>query len=142
MRALVLVVAVLVVTLVVGSPAQATFGSRASSTQLLSTAGLAPPTNPTTAAGSCTIGGSASIVVSWTATVSAWAEGYEVLRSTASGGPYSVVATVSGRSVTSYTNRNLAFSTTYYYVVKATKALWRSVPTAVVSRRTPSSLCL
>lgn len=103
---------------------------------------LAAPTNPSTAAGTCVIAVSDQIVVQWTPTSSTWAGGYEIRRSTVDGGPYSVVGTVSGQETSSYTDGPLPFSTTYYYVVAATKGNWRSPDTSQVSRTTRSTVCL
>ena len=58
------------------------------------------------------------VVLNWTA--SAAATGYTVLRGTASGGPYTPVA--SGIATTSYTHTGLSNGTTYYYVVAASSA--------------------
>jgi Fibronectin type III domain len=137
--ALAVAVAALVVT---ASVAVAQFADGDSASQSLSTNGLQPPTNPSTAHGPCTTGVTASIVVSWTATPSTWADGYEILGSLLSGGPYTTVGTVSGVNTTSYTVTGLTFATTYHYVVKATKGNWRSAPTSQVSRTTLSPLCL
>jgi hypothetical protein len=128
--------------LVTASVALAQFSDAGSAAHSISTSQLQPPTDPATAHGPCTNGVTASIVVSWTATTSTWADGYEVLGSLVSGGPYSTVGTVSGRDTTSHTVTGLAFVTTYHFVVKATKGNWRSAATAQVSRTTPSSLCL
>lgn len=114
----------------------------ASDGHTLSTGSLEQPTNPGIAAGTCVLVVGDAIVVSWTRTASTWADGYEVLRSTTSGGPYSVVGAVTGQATESYTDSPLAFSTNYYYVVRATKGAWRSATTAEVSRTTRSSLCL
>lgn len=108
----------------------------------VSTDTLQPPTDPATAAGPCTSGVSASIIVSWTATPSTWADGYEVLGSLVSGGPYTPMATVSGVGTASTTVSGLDFLTTYHFVVSATKANWRSPATSQVSRTTLSTLCL
>jgi hypothetical protein len=83
-----------------------------------------------------------SIVVSWTPTGSTWADGYLVLRATKTGGPYEVVGPVVGRGTSSHTDSGLAFNTTYYYVVQATKYNWRSAQTAEAQRRTRSPACL
>ena len=128
--------------LVTASVALAQFNDGDSASQSISTNTLQAPTNPATAHGPCTNGLTASIVVSWTATTSTWADGYEILGSLVSGGPYTAVGTVSGVSTTSYTVTGLAFATTYYYVVKATKGNWRSAPTSQVSRTTLSPLCV
>jgi len=136
--------AVVAVALVVcaASVAAAAFTSSASAGATYSSAALSPPTSPSTANGPCTVLSSASIRVSWSATPSSWADGYEVLRSTTSGGPYSVIGTVSGVSTVTYLNGSLPFSTTYHYVVRAMKGNWRSSATAQVSRTTLSFLCL
>lgn len=135
------VLAVLTALLLTASVASASFLDGQSASATLSTDTLLPPTNPATAHGPCTLGLVASITVSWTATASTWADGYEVRASLVSGGPYSVVGTVAGRTTTSYTVTGLPFATTYHYVVSATKGNWRSAPTAQVSRTTLSALC-
>lgn len=106
-----------------------------------STATLAAPTASGASAGTCVALVGDRIVVNWTATASTWAAGYEIARSTASGGPYSVIGTVSGRSTTSYNDGPLSFSTTYHYVVRAAKGAWRSIDSAQVSRTTRTALC-
>lgn len=137
--ALAVAVAALVVT---ASVALAQFADGDGASHSISTSSLQPPTDPATAHGPCTNGLTASIVVSWTASASTWADGYEVLGSLVPGGPYTTVGTVSGVSTTSHTVTGLAFATTYYYVVKATKGNWRSPATSQVSRTTLSPLCV
>ena len=56
------------------------------------------------------------ITLSWTG--SAYAESYNVKRSTTSGGPYTTLATVDGDSLF-YVDPGLTVDTTYYYVVSA-----------------------
>src|SRR5207237_5964347 len=56
--------------------------------------------------------GNAQVALSWGA--STGATGYNVKRSTTSGGPYTLVTSVSG---TTYTNTGLTNGTTYYFVV-------------------------
>jgi hypothetical protein len=134
--------AVVTAMLTVSSVALAGFVDHESAAQAVSTDTLLPPTDPSTTHGPCTSGVSTSITVSWTATPSTWADGYEVLGSLVSGGPYTVVGTVTSRATTSHTVAGLAFLTTYHYVVRATKAGWRSSATSEASRTTLSSLCL
>lgn len=122
--------------------ASAAFADGASDGHTLSTAQLAPPTNPGTAAGTCILAVSDSIVVTWTASTSTWADGYEILRSTSAGGPYAVVGSAAGAGTQSYTDSPLAFSTTYYYVIRSMKGAWRSGDTTEASRSTRSTLCL
>lgn len=76
--------------------------------------GLGPTPAPT---GLTATPGNALVTLSWNA--SAGATNYNVKRSTASGGPYTPIATVSG---TSYTNSGLANGTTYYYMVSSLSA--------------------
>lgn len=132
---------VVVLALVSAAPlawAQMT-GVDSSGAQSISTDSLVAPTGPGAAFGSCSIlGGGDTIIVSWTKTTSTWADGYEVLRSLTSGGPYTTVGTVTGQTTQSFTNSALALSTTFNYVVKATKGNWRSAQTSEVSRTTRS----
>ena len=65
-----------------------------------------------------------AVQLSWTATTSPFATGYDVLRGTSSGGPYAVVASVTGRATTSYAD-SMA-SGTVFYVVRATYQNWTS----------------
>lgn len=108
----------------------------------VSTGSLGPPLNAGAAPGTCVLLVGDAIVLSWTRTTSSWADGYEVLRSTTSGGPYSLIGTAAGQATESFTDESLAFSTNYYYVVRATKEGWRSATTAEASRTTRSSLCV
>lgn len=137
----VLVAAGVTAVLATSSVAFAAFTSAQTATTTLGTGVLAPPTNPAAAPGPCTAL-SASITVSWTATTSTWADGYEILGSLVATGPFTPVATVDGVATTSHTVGGLLFATTYHYVVKARKANWRSAPTGVVSHTTLSALCL
>ncbi len=102
---------------------------------------LQPATAPAATAGTCSTVTGDRTVLTWTATTSTWASGYEIARSTTAGGPYTVIATVSGVGTTTYNDGPLAFSTTYYYAIRATKHQWRSAD-ATVSRKTKSSLCI
>jgi GH35 family endo-1,4-beta-xylanase len=75
---------------------------------------MSPPPVPT---GLVATAGNAQVQLSWNA--STGATGYNVKRSTTSGGPYTTVGMVSN---TSFTNTNLTNGTTYFYVVSATNA--------------------
>ena len=96
----------------------------------------------TSAAGACAPVLSVEVTVTWTATSSTFADGYEVFRSSTSGGPYSLVGTVSGRTTTSFTDTGVTFLTTYHYVVRATRNLWRSIDSAQASFTTPTPVCV
>jgi triphosphoribosyl-dephospho-CoA synthetase len=80
--------------------------------------------------------------VSWSATPSTWAGGYEILRSLVSGGPYTSVGTVNGATTTTYNDNTALFSTLYRYVVRATKASWRSPNSNEAAITTMSVLCV
>lgn len=102
---------------------------------------LAPPTSPSATGGSCSTVTGDRIVLTWTATPTAWASGYEIARRTASADAYTVIATVAGRTTTTYTDGPLFFSTTYHYAIRSTRHGWRSTD-AIVSRTTRSAFCL
>lgn len=140
-RHVVLAVGALVVCLFEATVASALFTDRTTAELTLRTATLEPPTSVAAAAGTCTAGVSDAIVLSWTASVTTSVTGYEILRATASAGPYSSIGTVTGRTVQTYTDTPLAFATTYHYVIRSIKESWRSVQTAPVSLTTRSSQC-
>ena len=73
--------------------------------------GLLAPSVPT---GVTATAGMEKVTLNWQPASNAW--GYNIGRSTVSGGPYTTVA---GVTTTSYTDLNLAGRTTYYYVVTA-----------------------
>lgn len=101
--------------------ALASFADGADATATLSTDTLAPPGDLT--ADVCLLG---SVTLSWTASPSAWADGYEVRWGTSSGGPYPSSTT---SATTSAVVSGLALLTTHYFVVRAYDASWRSTPT-------------
>jgi hypothetical protein len=70
--------------------------------------------------------------LSWTATVDTRATGYQVLRGTASGGPYSQIATVTPRTAATYADSPLVPGV-YYYVVRTFFGSWTSVNSNQVS---------
>jgi len=63
--------------------------------------------------------------LSWTATVDARATGYQVLRGTANGGPYTQVATVTPASTTTYQD-TVPLPGIYYYVLRTYYDAWTS----------------
>jgi hypothetical protein len=76
--------------------------------------------------------GPAEIVLAWDAVADADAYGYEVLRSSTSGGPYAALAIVGG---TTYSDETVAQGHTYYYVVRAVDTSWnRSANSTEVSQ--------
>ena len=91
----------------------------ATTTEALATDTLNPPT-------SLAAVGGVSAALAWTATTSAYATGYEVRRATVSGGPYSLVTTVTPRTTVAATDI-LTASGTYYYVVRSYFQNWVSL---------------
>lgn len=86
-----------------------------------STETLDPPTDLTATATLELI-----VTLTWTATVDSRATGYQVLRGTADGGPYTQIATVTPRTTTSYDDLPLVPGT-YYYVLRTYYGPWTSV---------------
>jgi hypothetical protein len=68
-----------------------------------------------------TASGSSQINLSWTGV--SGATGYNVYRSTTSGGPYTLVGSTAG---TTFSNTGLSCNTTYHYVVRATNSCGES----------------
>lgn len=114
-------VAVLVPALLgIGAPISlARLTDAATSTKAITTDTLDPPT---------TLGatGGTSASLTWTATTDTYATGYELSRATVSGGPYSLVSTVTPRTTVATTD-SPASSGTYYYVLQSVFQNWRSV---------------
>jgi len=123
-------------------PVSATWQSAGSASQQLSTATLAPPTGTAAARGACFPVLSVEVDVTWTASSSTFADGYQVFRSATSGGPYTLIGTVAGRTTTTFTDADVTFLTTYHYVVQATRNLWRSVNSTQASFTTPTPACV
>ena len=90
----------------------------ATTTQSITTDTLDPPT-------SLSATGGLTAALAWTATVDTYATGYKVARATVSGGPYSVVSTVTPRTIVSTTDAPTA-SGTYYYVLQSYFQSWTS----------------
>ena len=123
-------------------PVSATWQSAASVPQQVSTATLQPPTGTAAGQGDCFPVLTIEVDVTWTATASTFADGYQVFRSATSGGPYTLIGTVAGRTTTTFTDTDVTFLTTYHYVVQATRNLWRSANSTQASFTTPTPLCV
>jgi eukaryotic-like serine/threonine-protein kinase len=79
----------------------------------------------------------AEVALQWDPTVSSFADGYEVYRSTVSGGPYERVAFVPGHGTTAYVDQGVSTGADYYYVVKSTTGRRDGPPSAQVGAGTP-----
>lgn len=85
---------------------------------------LAAPTGPAATGGT-------NVVLTWTATTSTFATGYNILRSSTNGGPYSQLVQVTPRTTVTYTDN--ASAGTYYYVLQSYFQNWISVKTGQVT---------
>lgn len=103
------------------------------------TATLQPPTGLGASAGCNLV--NPKVTLTWTATTSTYADGYDVYRSTTNGGPYSSIAHVTGRATTTYTDTSVNLNKTYYYVLKSTAFSWTSANSGQASTTTPL-ICL
>lgn len=108
------------------APALADWGTSALRSQTVTAGTLAAPTGLTAVNGACVARTSWHVDLSWTASSSTFADGYEIFRSTTAGGPYTSLGTVSGQGTTTFTDTTPTLSTTYYYVVQAKRNLWLS----------------
>lgn len=123
--------------------AWAGFASTTDVAHSVSSASLAAPAGLSAGNGSCTpVTGPRQVDLSWTATASGFADGYEVFRSVTSGAGFTSLGTVAGQGTTTYSDGTVAASVTYYYVVQATKNNWRSANSNEASVTTPNILCL
>jgi hypothetical protein len=85
---------------------------------------LAPPTGLSATGG-------ASVGLTWTPTVDAYASGYELLRSATSGIGHAVVATITPATAASTTDA--PGTGTWYYLLRSVHQSWRSVATSQVA---------
>ena len=120
----------------------ATFSNTTARSATYSTGVLAAPAGVGAGRGACTILTSSTVVVTWTQTPSVFADGYEVFRSTTNGSGYTSIGSVTGRATTTFSDTTVAFSTTYYYIVRATRNSWRSPNSTQGSVTTPTILCV
>jgi fibronectin type 3 domain-containing protein len=102
-------------------------GQSANSAQASATP-VAPATPPPTPTNLTATPGNAQVSLAWS--MGTGATSYDVQRSTASGGPYSQIATP---STNSYTDTGLTNGTTYYYVVAASNSAGHSANSAQAS---------
>jgi hypothetical protein len=99
----------------------------------VSSATLAAPTG---LAATCANG---TVTLTWTQTASVWADGYDLVRSTITGGPYTLVKHINGRAVVTSSDTPPVTASVYYYVVRASKSTnWRSANSNQASANTSS----
>lgn len=125
-------------SIAIAIPAYAQFGTSVGvSSNSLSTATLQPPTQ-LSASASCDGANTAKIALNWTATSSTFADGYDIYRSSADGGPHTKIDHATGRTTTTHTNLGLTTSTVYFYVVQSTASNWTSINSNQAQATTPT----
>lgn len=123
---------VALVVALLSAPALGAFTDTASvGSNVLSSGTVTPPTLDSATADALIC----RIALTWTAPSTGLSpDGYDVYRSTTSGGPYGFVKHVG--TVTSTTDTGLAGNTTYHYVLRTTRAGWTSVDSNQRSAKT------
>jgi hypothetical protein len=133
------VVAVLLVVAVAG-PAVGSFLDSATAASTLSTTQLAAPTGLTATAGcTTTIPKLPKVTLSWTATTTTFATGYDIYRAVGAG-PSTLLTTVSPRTTVTYVDNAVLVLTSYTYTVKTRFQLWTKA-SSTASATTPA-VCL
>jgi hypothetical protein len=135
MRAVPVLAAALVL---VATPAVATLGDSATASAAFTTTTLAAPTGLTATAG-CVGLAAAKVTLSWTATTSAFATGYDVYRAVGAGGSTFLVS-VSPRTTVTYVDTAVSLLTQYTYTVKARYASWSKASSTATA--TTGAVCL
>jgi hypothetical protein len=102
-----------------GQVSLARLTASATVTESVTTDTLDPPT-------SLAATGGANASLTWSATPDTYATGYELQRATVSGGPYSVIASITPRTTVATTDTP-ASNGTYYYVLRSVFQSWTSV---------------
>jgi hypothetical protein len=118
------VVGALLLVVAVGGPALGSFADSATAASTLRTTQLAAPTG-LSATGGCSTGipKLPRVTLSWTATTSTFATGYDVYRAVG-GGTQTLLTTLSPRTVASYVDSAVIVATSYTYSVRTRYALW------------------
>ncbi|MBV8195988.1 MAG: hypothetical protein JOY80_10745, partial [Candidatus Dormibacteraeota bacterium] len=96
-----------------------------------STIQLITPTvlTSTHATGLFASGASQSVTLTWDEQ-STWVQGYDILRSTSTSGPFTQVGSVSGAATTAYTDTSAVYNSQYYYEVAPYYDMWNPTSSA------------
>jgi hypothetical protein len=124
--------------LLAATPAVATLGDAATANASLATTQLAAPTG-LSATAACAGLGTSRVTLSWTATTTTFATGYDIYRAVGLG-PSTFLASVSPRTTVTYTDTSLSLLTSYSYTVRTRFQSWSKASTSA-SATTPG-LCL
>ncbi|MDP9183476.1 MAG: hypothetical protein M3P04_11950 [Actinomycetota bacterium] len=125
---------------VFATPALSAFLNSATAASTLSTTQLAEPTGLGATAGCTTaIPKLPQVTLSWTATTTTFATGYDVYRAVGAG-PSTYLATVTPRTTITYVDTTVAVLTTYTYTVKTRYASWSKA--SATASATTAAVCL
>lgn len=124
-------------------PAQAVFMSQPSPPSASITTGTLIGANSVAATQHCVslVVSSVSVSLTWSVTspaVSTWATGLQVFRSTSPGSGFASQGSILPLTTTTFNDTTVAYSTTYYYEVQASRDNWRA--TSNVSSATTKGL--
>jgi hypothetical protein len=131
------VVAGVVGVVLIATPALATFRDSATAAVASTTTQLAAPTALTATAGCNSI--IPKVTLSWTATTTTYATGYDIYRAVGAGAS-TLLTSVSGRTTVSYVNTGLSLLTTYTYSVRTRYASWSKASSNASA--TTAAVCL
>jgi hypothetical protein len=81
------------------------------------------------------------VALQWTPTLSSFADGYVIYRSTSPDGPFRKVELLDGRGRSSYVDPRLDTSARYFYVIRATAGVRQSTYSDPAETSTPA-FCL
>jgi hypothetical protein len=113
---------VVAAVLVVASPALASYLDSATATAAFTTTSLAAPTG-VGAAGGCAGTLQPKVTLTWTATTTTFATGYDVYRAVGLGAS-TYLTTVTPRTATSYVDTAVSLLTSYTYTLKTKYQSW------------------
>ena len=130
------VLGALALLVAVGAPTLAADADSATAGSTFGTTSLAAPTGLSATAG-CN-GLAAKVTLSWTATASTYATGYDVYRAVGAGAS-TLLTSVAGRTTTTYTDNAVSLLTTYTYVVRARYQSWSKASSSASA--TTANLC-
>jgi hypothetical protein len=122
----------------VATPAVATLGDSATASAAFTTTSLAAPTGLTATAG-CVGLATPKVTLSWTATTSTYATGYDVYRAVGAGAS-TLLTSVSPRTTVTYVDTAVSLLTSYTYTVKTRYASWTKA--SGTASATTAAVCL
>ena len=138
MRRLGTVSAVVAGVLAAASPALATYLDSATATATFTTTSLAAPTG-VGAVGGCAGTLAPKVTLTWTATTSTFATGYDIYRAVGAGGSV-YLTTVTPRTTVTYVDTAVSLVTSYTYTLKTKYQSWTKA-SSTASATTPA-VCL